>query len=317
MTLPDLDSLRYFEAAARLLNFAAAAREVGLSAPAFTSRIKRLEELAETVLFTRNNRRVELTSAGMRLLPFARRTLEDAERCVSVARGGADSKFDLILGSFYEVTLTWLVPLLPELQARRPERSLHLRCGDTPDLLRNVREGVIDAAITSARISDAVFQHTPLREVRFAFVASPSLLRGRPFSVREDSREHVLHDVRGDLPLFRYFLDAQPAGEIWAFRRVEQLGTAAAVRRRVLSGAGVAVLPFTVAARDLEDGKVVRLFPEIELRTDQFRLVWSRDHSRATELQALARQLSDGIARIEESAAGAPKAGAQGRIFGV
>ncbi|HET7786386.1 MAG TPA: LysR family transcriptional regulator [Myxococcales bacterium] len=298
--LPDLDSLRYFEAAARLLNFAAAAREVGLSAPAFTSRIKRLEDLVESMLFTRNNRRVELTAAGIRLLPLARRTLEDAGRCLSAARGGVDSKFDLILGSFYEVGLNWLVPLLPELHARRPERSLHLRCGDTPDLLRNVREGAIDAALTSARISDSVFQHTPLLEVRFAFVATPALLQTRPFREREDSRAHVLHDVRGDLPLFRYFLDAQAAGQIWAFQRVEQLGTVAAVRRRVLSDVGVAVLPLSFIATDLDSGRMVRLFPGIELRTDQYRLVWSRDHSRGAELLGLARELSEGIARLEE-----------------
>lgn len=317
MILPDLESLRYFEAAARLLNFAAAAREVGLSAPAFTSRIKRLEDLVEGMLFTRNNRRVELTAAGMRLLPLARRTLEDAARCLSAARGGADSKFDLILGTFYEVGLNWLVPLLPELQARRPERSLHLRCGDTPDLLRNVREGAIDAALTSARISDAVFQHTPLREVRFAFVATPELLRTRPFQEREDSREHVLHDVRGDLPLFRYFLDAQAAGQIWAFGRVEQLGTVAAVRRRVLSSAGVAVLPLSFIASDLDSGRMVRLFPGIELRTDQFRLVWTREHPRSAELHGLARELSEGIARVEERRVSAVSAGGQERILGI
>src|SRR6202040_3395885 len=117
MTLPDLESLRCFDAAVRLLNFSAAAREVALSPPAFTARIRSLEGLLGTKVFRRDNRHVELTQAGLRLLPHARRTLESATRCVEELREAArENRVELTIGCFYEVGLNWLVPLLPELQ---------------------------------------------------------------------------------------------------------------------------------------------------------------------------------------------------------
>src|SRR5260370_39207314 len=76
--LPDLESLRCFEAAARRLGFAAAAREVRLSPPAFSERIRRLEEQLGTALFQPRARRGTLTAAGSPLLPHLPHPLETA-----------------------------------------------------------------------------------------------------------------------------------------------------------------------------------------------------------------------------------------------
>jgi LysR family transcriptional regulator, glycine cleavage system transcriptional activator len=189
----------------------------------------------------------------------------------------------------------WVLPILPELERRRPQRLLHLRFGDSLDLLRNVREGTIDAAITSARINNSSFDHVALAEARFVFVAAPELLRRDPFVNCAQANNHVLLDAHPDLPLFRYFLDAYPRREPWAFRRVQRLGTVAAIRKRVLAGAGVAVLPLIAIEHDLRSGRLVPLFPSVELRTDQFRLVWAREHFREHELRALADELMEGL----------------------
>ncbi|HZX97055.1 MAG TPA: LysR family transcriptional regulator [Myxococcales bacterium] len=301
MVLPDLDSLRCFDAAARRLSFAAAARDVALSPPAFTARIRQLEDALGAKLFRRQHRRVELTQAGQRLLPQARRTLDDAVRCMTLARDESSPEpYELTIGTLYEVGLQWLVPSLSRLRLSRPERSLHLVFGDSPDLLRGVREGTLDAAVTSARISDAVFQHIALHEARFALVAAPALIRRNPLLAAPDARNHVLLDVRAELPLFRYFSDAQPPSAVWAFSRIERLGTVGAIAVRLLCEAGVAVMPIAFIRRHLESGRLVQLFPEVELRTDQFRLVWPREHQRERELRELAADLSAAFDELRE-----------------
>lgn len=69
--LPSLDSLRCFAAAARLLNFRAAARTVALTPAALGQRIQKLEEELGAQLFRRTTRSVALTEAGLALLPAA------------------------------------------------------------------------------------------------------------------------------------------------------------------------------------------------------------------------------------------------------
>ena len=65
--------LRYFLAVVDTGTFSRAATVCRVSQPTVSSGIARLEEVTGQVLFKRSNRRVELTAAGARLVPHARR----------------------------------------------------------------------------------------------------------------------------------------------------------------------------------------------------------------------------------------------------
>jgi LysR family glycine cleavage system transcriptional activator len=290
--LPDLESLRCFEAAARHLSFRAAAREVALSPPAFSDRIRRLEEDLEVALFARTTRRVGLTDAGVRLLPRARQAIATARACVRAAHEG-EVPFELTVGTRFELGLSWLTPALDPLARACPGRTLHLVFGDSPDLLERTLKGSVDATVTSARLSWAHYAYALLHEEAYVFVGAPELVDRRPLEQEADAEQHVLIDASADLPLFRYLRDASPAEEAWRFARVERLGTIGAILQRVLDGAGVAVLPRYLVREDLDEGRLVRLLVERPLLTDHFRLVWRTDHPREVELADLAAQLRE------------------------
>ena len=188
--------------------------------------------------------------------------------------------------------MSWLVPSLAALERARPERQLHVYFGDTGDLAPKVLRQELDCMVTSARLSLAGLSHAPLHEERYVFVAARALLAHTPLRRPDDAGEHVLLDAHPDLPLFRYFVDARPSRESWAFRHVQRLGTIGAIRARVLEGAGVAVLPHYFVRKDLASKRVVQLFPNTRMATDRFRLSWRTGHSYERELYALAAELS-------------------------
>jgi len=291
----DLESLRCFEAAATHLSFRLAARTVALSPAAFGDRIKRLEEQLATPLFARTTRRVTLTAAGLRLVPQARRVLEEAARCTEVVhQADRAMPFALTLGTRFELGLSWLTTALPQLQARRPERTIHLYFGDSPELIARVRIGLVDGAVTSTRLTTGV-SYEVLHDEEYVFVASTRLIRRRPLARATHAHAHALIDASPDLPLFRYFLDAVAPGrarEVWGFARVEYLGTIGAIRMRVLQGAGVAVLPRYFVANDLRARRLARLMPSIALQRDAFRLIWRTGHPREQSLRELAAELA-------------------------
>jgi len=295
LSIPDLESLRCFLAAARHLNFRDAARAVALSPAAFSDRIQRLESTLGAVLFERTTRRVVLSVAGERLVPEAQRCVDQARRCAEVVLGEdlAPAPYELTIGTRFELGMSWLVPALEGLEKAHPERRLHLSFGDTPDLVRQVQRDIIDAFVSSARLSDAGFSYARLHEERYVFVGHHQLLAQRPLVCREDCKHHTLLDAHRDLALFRYFLDTRPGGEDWAFRRVDILGTIGAVRLRVLDGAGVAVLPHYFVQGDLQSGTLELILPHIELPMDWFRLVWREDHPREAALRKLAEDLGE------------------------
>ena len=289
--LPDLESLRCFEAAATHLSFRVGARAIGLSPAAFGNRIKRLEDQLAAPLFARTTRRVELTPAGHHLLPQARLVLSEAARCARVVHDRGAVPHELTLGTRFELGLSWLTPALEPLRTAHPERTLHLVFGDSEDLLARARDGLLDAAVTSARLTAGGFTYEALHDEDYAFVGSAKRLAHRGLTRPADAAHHTLLDIAPDLPLFRYFLDAGARREPWSFARAEYLGTIGAIRLRVLQGAGVAVLPLYFVQADLKARRLVRIRPRLPLQRDAFRLVWRANHPRSDLLRELAADL--------------------------
>jgi LysR family transcriptional regulator, glycine cleavage system transcriptional activator len=284
----DLDSFRCFDAAATTLSFRAAAARVHLSPAAFSDRIRRLEEELGVAVLARTTRQVALTEAGQRLLPLVRETLAGEARVRAAARDKArPAPYELVVGTRYELGISWLCPALPALSRHRPERTIHLFNADSPDLLRRLERGDLDAIVASVRLTSQRLAYAALHAEDYAFVSTTRCLRGRA-----DAAQVTLVDVTPDLPLFRYLLDALPDAEPWPFARTEYLGGIGNIRHRLLDGGGrIAVLPRYFIARDLAAGRLVELMPRVRPRSDSFRLVWRAGHPREAALVALAAEL--------------------------
>lgn len=284
--LPDLDDLRCFDAAAVRLNFRAAANAVSLSPAAFSERIKRLEERIGSRLFDRTTRRVQLTPAGERLLPQARRTLAEARACMDLS--GAPAPFGMTIGTRFELGLSWIAPALPELKAARPERTLHLSFASAGHLLDALESGHIDAAVGSMRLARGGLTYALLHEEEYRFVRAPG---SEPLDGPADAPRHALVDVNRELPLFRYWQEGLPPEDRWRFGEHEYMGTIAAIKMRVLAGAGVAVLPEYYVRNELAAGELIECMPQHAAKTDFFRLIWRDGHPRSADLHDLADAL--------------------------
>lgn len=81
--------LEVFIAVATVGSFRAAAQRMGLSQPAVSQRIQRLEAQIGLSLFTRSTRRVELTDAGRRLQERGERMVHDLQRTLKELRDEA------------------------------------------------------------------------------------------------------------------------------------------------------------------------------------------------------------------------------------
>ena len=284
----DLDSLSCFVAVAEVLHFRAAAARLGRSPAAVSDRVAQLEVDVGEVLLVRSTRRVSLSEAGRRLLPHARELLDHAARCGAVARGdGRPLPYALVLGTRYELGLSWLCPSLPGLRAAHPERTVHLYMGDTDALLDGVEAARLDACVLSSQRLRPSLHAVPLHDEAYVYVGAA----GGP-TTAQAARGARLLDATSDLPLARYLLDALPDGRDWRFGEHLYLGGIGAIRAMTLMGEGVAVLPRYFVEADLAAGRLVALLPELPLRADQFRLIWRDGHPAEPALRALAAELA-------------------------
>ncbi len=290
--LPSTESLRCFVAAAKLLNFRAAARSVALTPAAFGQRIKLLEQEVGVSLFLRTTRSVHLTEAGLAMLPNAENALLFAAQCARVGGArGPRAAMDIVLGTRHELGMSWVMPQVNEL-SRAHNVQLQLYFGSGSDLVLRVRTMDIDCAVTSTRFTDPKLDALKLHREDYVFVGAADLLAEQPLSRPEQAEGHTLIDTDASLPLFHYFRDAPAARDVLLrFGKIARFGTIDAIKHRVAAGAGVAVLPAYFCQKELARGSFKRLFPKITPEHDWFRLVFRADDARRTVYEAVATSM--------------------------
>lgn len=291
--LPSIESLRCFAAAAKLLNFRAAARSVALTPAAFGQRIKQLEEQLGAPLFVRTTRSVRLTDAGLALVPAADRCLLAAADCVRLTATDdrALAPMDVTIGTRHELGLSWILPQLDALTKQQPWLRLHLYFGSGADILLRVRSMEIECAVTSSRFTDPKLDTIRLHREDYVFVGATALLSERPLRKAADAARHTLIDTDASLALFRYWNDASRGGDPLKFASIVRLGTIDAIHRRVLARAGVAVLPRYLVAKSLAAKTLTTIMPTVTPNHDFFRLVFRADDPRRSVYETLAAQM--------------------------
>jgi LysR family transcriptional regulator, glycine cleavage system transcriptional activator len=165
-----VNTLRVFEAAARLGSFTKAGEEVGISQTAVTYQIKLLEQLIGDQLFVRRPRYVRLTEIGERLAGKATQAfniLRDAVLEIENTSGNA-----LSIDSTPTFASQWLARHLGSFQLKHPDLAVRLTSRDT--LVDFTREPV-DVAIRGGRGDWPGLESHRLMPVDFTPMLSPSL----------------------------------------------------------------------------------------------------------------------------------------------
>ena len=98
----EIRNLVTFVRIAETQNFSRTAEQLGYSQSAVTMQIKQLEGELHMQLFERIGRRIKLTEAGERLLPYALDILGTVRRAEDIARGPAQISGRLRIGTAEE-----------------------------------------------------------------------------------------------------------------------------------------------------------------------------------------------------------------------
>ena len=251
-----LDTLPFFEAAARLGSFVAAGSEFGITAAAIAYRVKCLERCLAVPLFTRHSHGVRLTAEGEAYLQDVRRLLTGLRQANARLRnGGREPRLKLV--AVEVVAEKWLTPRLPGFKAAHPHLAVEVET-DRGAFAPAQRE--FDAWIAFTDRLDASPDCETLFEETLVPVCSPALLRrhARPAEPRDLHRWPLLYDLAW-APHWTYWFahhGAPPADlSLASGFRSHSMTVRAAVE-----GMGVALGHTRMIADELEQGMLVPLF---------------------------------------------------------
>ena len=160
------DQLAGFIAVAEELHFGRAAERLNMTQPPLSRQIQKLEKSIGTELLERDNRKVQLTPAGIAFLDEAKRLMALANRAPITARRIATGRAGVLRVGFTAASgFSILGPLLEEIAAILPEVDIDLQELVTGEQIQGLLTGELDMGLARPPFDREVFDsHLLYRE---------------------------------------------------------------------------------------------------------------------------------------------------------
>lgn len=262
-----------FVQVAELRSFAAAGRQLGISASAVSKGVARLEQKLGVRLLQRSTRSVSLTAEGTLFLERCRRILAEIAAAenelastTATPQGRLRVSLPLVSG------LMW--PVLSAFARHYPQIELDL---DFSDRLVDVVDEGYDAVVRTGELSDSRLMSKRLGISRFVCVGAPRYFE-----------QHGMPGQPGNLARHACLLHRFPSTgllEKWRLRRGDEdadMRPAASMtsnhletlRHMAIEGHGIAYLPHFAVRAALERGELVTVLDEWAGSSSTFWILW-------------------------------------------
>ncbi|MBE9603285.1 LysR family transcriptional regulator [Acetobacteraceae bacterium H6797] len=262
--IPSFRQLRAFLAVVESGSVSVAARQLGLTQPAASQQLRELERGLGMRLLERAKGRTVPNAAGQAMLAPARRAMAALEEVRHLAAGFRSGEAGRVrLGTGATACIHLLPPVLAALKAKVPGAEVIIATGNTPDMLRRVEEGDLDAAlITQPAPLPRALLATPVSQDPFLALVPQALLPGG---------ERLDPTAMARLPLILYESGSATRSLIDAwFRQAEvqahplmSLGSVEAIKMLVASGLGASILPALALGQPVEGAAILPLDPPL------------------------------------------------------
>lgn len=262
-----LNALRAFEASARHQSFSGAATELNVTAAAIGQLVRSLEDWLGTPLFHRyakGRARLAPTDIAQRALPDIRAGLDRLSLGLERLKEGSTNGVLTVTVS-PAFAAKWLLPRIERFQAAWPDTDVRL---DTNlKLLDFVTQG-IDIGVRYGPGNWPDLTAEKIMDEQIYPVCSPEFARTKRLRKPADLvGQTLIHDL--SVPSHAGFASWDAWLKLAKVEGVEtkrgmRINNSAAVLQAAIDGHGVALGRSVFARDDLNAGRLVRLFPEVE-----------------------------------------------------
>ncbi|MET3289858.1 UNVERIFIED_CONTAM: LysR family transcriptional repressor of citA [Brevibacillus sp. OAP136] len=247
----DFEQLRAFHTVAQTKNFTKAAEILHLVQSTVTMRIKQLEERIGKPLFIRDKRNVEITQAGLSLLPYAERILKLAQEGISEVASLQPYEDRLTIGSLMSVWSYTLEPVLKEYHYRYPNIAVKTKTGHSSDVIQYLLDNIIQIGIVYIPPSLPNFEVIPCFEDEIVLVGPPDhpITREGTVTVKDIASLPLLY-VNWGSPFHEWIHNNLPRSFVPKLQ-VDQAGLALDL---IKEGLGISLMTRSCVKQELLDG---------------------------------------------------------------
>jgi len=278
----NTNDLNIFEAVAHYGSFTKAAEAMFTVQSNVTTRIKNLEEEFGALLFTRNNRKVELTPEGEKLIRYTKQfnhILEEAKRSIG--------KSDIVKGQikigFLETMMTLKGPeLVNELASKFPCVDLEFRSAMRASLISDVLNYKLDAAFIPAPLDIPELEQIKIKDEQVVIV-TPEDCENLDILLKNNPLKTIVFDQGC---VFRAKLDSWLVSKGIAQYHKTVMNSIEGVVNFIESGIGFSVMPEEIISTFYGNRKIKTFYLPKELGLMTTILVYRKDVPLSPALRA-------------------------------
>lgn len=288
----DLPSIAIFVAVAQHRGFSKAAKHLGLTSSVISHHVSRIEDSLGVTLFYRSTRHVSLTDQGRALYDVAAGALGDIEEAVvdlTTVSENPTGALQIAMPSY--VPDPGLEARIWQFTARYPRISVRIKYSD--DRADLITDG-FDLAFRVGAMPDSGMTAVKLAEIDMLLVAAPGLLSGLP-PLKTPSDLDALDTI--DLEQFPPVITLSKGR---ATRKVNlkrgrvMVDDIRAAHDAAIAGLGLILLPETLCAASLADGRLQTVLPDWKAAPLPLFAVWNNKARRNSLTRRLLDFLGDG-----------------------
>lgn len=245
-----LNALRVFEAVASRLSFGEAAEALNVTPAAVSQQIKALEDYLQVPVLRRSGRKVELTPEGARLLPGIRAGLDSLVVALREMRMMRASGI-INVSTLSSMMQKWVTPRLHRLHAKFPDLQVDWHTSrEAVDFTRSD----FHAAVRLGEEKSTGLDYEKLMDEWLVVIASPELYKKHGSIDGRASLKGIPMLQAKDEPWERFEKSAAPTP--WPAGPTI-IDDSVSVLSAVIEGLGYAPARWSIAAHDLQAGRVV------------------------------------------------------------
>ncbi|WDP91621.1 MAG: LysR family transcriptional regulator [Desulfobacter sp.] len=287
----DLNKLNTFYTLARTKNYSKCAERLFVTQSAVSHAIKALEQSIGLALTEKRKNGFALTPEGEVLFKScrsiftevdrARERLSDRQSIPEVIRLGAPVEFGI------NVVVRHMAPFLDA------HPRLHVDFTLSHRLLSPLLEDELDLIIDCRPHNRPGLVQIPLLREDYVVVASPAYIAAHGIDSVGDLEHCNLISLDKEMGWWQNFIQALPPEPPVRFGRVTRINHIRGIIEACLASVGVGFVPRYAVAADLETGRLVPLFPHVDVLRDQIGIYYKKRVAARPSVAALTGHLQE------------------------
>lgn len=274
----DLYQLKSFFEVAKTQNYSQAAKKLHVTQSAISHAIKKLSRNINSPLFIKKGHRLQLSPKGKVLYSTCEKIFHELALVEELLKHLDGEDIGVIrLGATVEFGTTLLLKYMKDFINRN--RKIHIDYQFRHELLKPLMNDDLDIIIDCKKHEHPDLIKKPLFLEHYVVIASKNYIKENKISKPNDlSKCKILSQDKLGFWWIK-FINALPAKNRPDLKNVTEVNHVRGMINASMEGLGVGLVPKYCVTRELDEGKLVNVFPNVKIQEDEFCIYLKKSRS--------------------------------------